>query len=1132
LHRLKKIKQYKIVDILGTGGMGVVYLAIDTILERKVAIKLMHRHLCDDEQTYKRFIQEARVAAGLVHPNIVGIYEIGRAECGPYIVMEYIRGKTLLQFLESNTSVESSLAVKFTLQILSALSFAHSRKTWHRDIKPDNILVTKKDKAVKILDFGIAKILTQKGLTAAGDILGTAEYMAPEQMLDEVTDHRCDIYATGVMLYQILTKRLPFEGENPVAILYKKINEDPVPPSYYNRRIGPRLNDIVLKALSKNKEERWDNAKTFSEALEAIESATATPISSQAGKENDLSEFYLNIHPTTAVGANDKLKVAFVGREKELERLTHRFRQSSKGKGYTVILKGEAGVGKSTLANNFEKFAKKNKAWVLYGVCLYQQGLNAYLPFMDAVRRFFRASGVIPPEEVAELRKLILKEVPLLCDLAELSTEDAGSRVINSPANKDSSTEKLFEAWCHLIALFCNSRPLVLIIDDLHMADEASLRLFHYLSHHVSDKSLLLLGISRSEQYDLQKDGKPTMTAEMLSRISREANLEQITIYRFCRESCDTLIDKSLSLSLFTEEFYNRVYNETKGNPLFVLETLKLLRSRQVIFLKEGVWHNAQEGLEIDVPQKVEDIFVQRVSALNDEEREILELASVIGCKFGASQLSRVLKLPKIKLLKILQRIEAGLQIIASTEVGFHFEHPLLRDMLYTDIALALRREYHAMIASDMKAEYKGDYGDKIAEMALHLRNSGQHSEAAPLLYQAAQRSFALGLYRDATLLIQDYLDAAEQSGASKVKSIVQLDLYFKLGKCYEQTGRLDKSLKAYQKLLELSANKREPTAELGALRCLGTIQIKLGDYETALGIYHKCIEIAERKNLISAAGKAYNNLGVLHFHKGELDEAQYYFEKAIQAKKDEESEYGKASTLMNLGIIADMRSDHDSAIDTYRKALRIYVAEGSNEDQARIQMNMGITYGHQGDWHRAIKTFERGLDLIGEGQDDELKGLLYINLGMAHASLEHHVEATKLAKKALKIFKLMGDTRKVADAYHVFGIIYGTGGSLFQAELFLNESLRLYEQEKHLDAIAETCESFANIYKNNHEVQHAIEYYEKASAAYDKLNLQIRVRKVQSIVNDLRINAQDTIHEEHGTDNAIEKKYASRKLT
>jgi len=1024
--------------------------------------------------------------------------------------MEYVRGTTLSQFLESKTSVDSNLAVKFTLQILSALSFAHSRKTWHRDIKPDNILVTK-DEVAKILDFGIAKILTRKGLTAAGDILGTPEYMAPEQMLDEVSDHRCDIYATGVMLYQVLTKRLPFEGENPVAILYKKINEDPVPLSYYNRHIGPELNDIVVKALSKDKGERWHNAKTFSEALEAMRSATPAQKPSHTGKQTDLTEFYLNIHPTTVGDAQDNLKAAFVGREKELRRLTHRLRQISNGQGYTVILKGEAGVGKSTLANQFEKYAEQNQAWVLSGVCLYQQGLNAYLPFLDALRRFFgRTSSDIPSKEVAELRKRILEEVPLLYELTELSTTDASSMVINSSANNNSSAKKLFESWYHLITLISSIRPLVLIIDDLHMADEASLRLFHYLSHHVSDKSLLLLGISRAERYDLHKDGKPTLTAEMLSRINSESSIEQITIYRLCKESCDALIDRSLSPSLFTEAFYDSIYNETKGNPLFVRETLELLRSKQVIFLKDGVWHNAQGSLEIDVPQKVEDIFVQRVSALNDDEREILQLASVIGHKFRASQLSPLLQLPTIKLLKILQRIEAGLQIIASTETGFIFEHPLLRDMLYNDLAFALRREYHAMIACDMKEFYQGNYGDKIAEVALHLRNSGQHAEAAPLLYQAAQRNFALGLFHDAIRLINDYLDTAEQSGEAKGKSIIQLDLYCKLGKCYEQTGRLDKSLKAYQKLLELSANKKETAAELEALTCVGRVQIRLGDYETAISTYNSCIEIAESKDISSGAGKAYNNLGVLYFNKGDLEKARHYFEKSIQAKENEESEYSKGYTLMNLGIIAALHADYDLALDYYQQSLKIYLSEGSKENEAQIYTNMGITYGYKGEWQRAINTFEQGLKLTDDSEDQMLRGVLYLNLGNAHAQIQIHLEAEKNAKKALKMFKLMGDTRRVADTYHVFGLIHATKGSLDEAKLFLNESLRLNEQEENFESIGQTCESYANMYRKSGDTENAKKYYERAIETYNKLNLQVRIEKLKGVIDELNSNSED----------------------
>ncbi|MFQ5677328.1 MAG: protein kinase, partial [bacterium] len=574
---MKKIKHYEIVDLLGTGGMGEVYKAIDPLLEREVAIKVMHRHLCDDEKIGKRFLHEARAAAGLVHPNIVAIYETGKAKRGWFIVMEYIKGEPLTHHLSKKATQNPGLALKLIRQILGALSFAHAKGTLHRDIKADNVMVTENDVA-KILDFGIAKILTKKGLTVAGDILGTVEYMAPEQMLGEPIDHRCDLYAVGILLYQILTKRLPFEDKNPVAILYKKLNEDPVPPSYYNHSVGFELDQVVLKAITKDQKDRWASAEAFSEALNSIVQNAAESVKPRNNQASKLTEFFINVDRKARSQDIQKFQSAFVGRTKEMQRLAGFIDQVRNGRGQTVILRGEAGVGKSTLANQLANSLEFDKVWALYGVCLYQKGLNAYLPFMDAVRGFFsKARGTLSAKKLSELTKSILERVPLLYELTQITTTDSGAKIVTTAAKENSESENLFDAWCQLIRLFSASQPVVLIIDDLQLADEASLRLFHYLAHHITDKRLLLLGITRADRFDLHKDGKPTVVSDMLSRISRESNCEKITLYRLGKESCEALIDKTLSPALFTEDFYDHVYEGTKGNPLFVLETLKLL---------------------------------------------------------------------------------------------------------------------------------------------------------------------------------------------------------------------------------------------------------------------------------------------------------------------------------------------------------------------------------------------------------------------------------------------------------------------------------------------------------------------------------------------------------------------------
>ena len=212
----------------------------------------------------------------------------------------------------------------------------------------------------------------------------------------------------------------------------------------------------------------------------------------------------------------------------------------------------------------------------------------------------------------------------------------------------------------------------------------------------------------------------------------------------------------------------------------------------------------------------------------------------------------------------------------------------------------------------------------------------------------------------------------------------------------------------------------------------------------------------------------------------------------------------------MNLGIIAALHADYDLALDYYQQSLKIYLSEGSKENEAQIYTNMGITYGCRGEWQRAINTFEQGLKLTNDSEDQILRGLLYLNLGKAHAQIQNTFEGEKNAKKALKMFKLMGDTRRVADTYHVFGLIHATKGNLDEAKLFLNESLRLNEQEENFDSIGRTCESYANIFRKNGDTENAKKYYERAIETYNKLNLQIRVEKLTRFIEELNSNSED----------------------
>jgi len=253
----KTISHYKILEKLGEGGMGVVYKAQDTKLDRIVALKFLPKHLLCDGEAKTRFEHEAKAASALDHPNIATIYEIDEAEGECFISMAFVEGKSLKELLKEKTlSLKEVLDI--AIQIGEGLNAAHKKGIVHRDIKSENLMLTNEG-LVKIMDFGLAKLKGITNLTKDGSTLGTAAYMSPEQAKGEEVDNRSDIFSFGVVLYELLTKQLPFGGEHPAAIIYSIINEQPQPVARYNNQVSSELERMVFKTLAKDKEERYQH---------------------------------------------------------------------------------------------------------------------------------------------------------------------------------------------------------------------------------------------------------------------------------------------------------------------------------------------------------------------------------------------------------------------------------------------------------------------------------------------------------------------------------------------------------------------------------------------------------------------------------------------------------------------------------------------------------------------------------------------------------------------------------------------------------------------------------------------------------------------------------------------------------
>ncbi len=291
--------RYELGDRLGSGGMSTVYGAVDRVLERTVAVKILAEHLSDDDKFVARFRREALAVARLIHPNIVQVYDTGVDQGRHYIVMEYVEGRSVAQLLQRQGRLGSEVAVSVGIQACAGLEYAHRQGIIHRDVKPGNLMVIggpagrprrggsshepeTDEMTIKLTDFGIARLAEQTRLTQVGSVVGTAAYLAPEQARGDEATPAADVYALGVVVYQMLTARLPWEGSTLAELAIRRESESPLPPTSYDGSVPDTLSTAVLRALEGDSAQRYSSAKELSAAMRAGIAGREPPEASEA----------------------------------------------------------------------------------------------------------------------------------------------------------------------------------------------------------------------------------------------------------------------------------------------------------------------------------------------------------------------------------------------------------------------------------------------------------------------------------------------------------------------------------------------------------------------------------------------------------------------------------------------------------------------------------------------------------------------------------------------------------------------------------------------------------------------------------------------------------------------------------
>jgi eukaryotic-like serine/threonine-protein kinase len=443
--------RYDLQAEIGSGGMGLVYRAHDRLLDRDVAVKVLSAPRLTPESR-ARLLREARAVARLAHPNVVTVYDAGESDGLPYVVMELVEGPSLHE--RPARDLDEILAV--ARQLCAALEHAHGQGIVHRDLKPENVLLAA-DGTAKLVDFGLARTVASR-LTAHGAILGTVAYLAPEQALGQEVDGRADLYALGVLLYELVTGRLPFTADDPVAVISQHLYAPVVPPRARNPAVPRALEALILRLLSKTREGRPASAAEVLAALDGL--ARDRPAASTPAVEAVEEELSL---------LSRIVRGRIVGRERELAQARALWQQAAAGEGQVLLVSGEPGVGKTRLVRELATQVQVSGGRALFGQC-YAEGGAPYAPFAEILRHALRQEEDL----AADLPAPVVADLLTLAPALRARFPGVPS---NPPLDPRSEQQRILENMALFFAHLSRERPLLLVVEDAHWAGSGTLAL-------------------------------------------------------------------------------------------------------------------------------------------------------------------------------------------------------------------------------------------------------------------------------------------------------------------------------------------------------------------------------------------------------------------------------------------------------------------------------------------------------------------------------------------------------------------------------------------------------------------------------------------------------------------------------
>ena len=1098
--------RYALLKKLGEGGKGIVYKARDTVLNRVVAVKML-KSAVTSEEAYSRFMTEAQAVAKLNHPNIVSIYDIGKEDGKQFFVLEFVDGESLRDLMETYPEGKCDIetVLRIGMDVCSALQYAHSEKVLHRDIKPENVMITKEGTA-KLMDFGLAKMIGQPKVTQEGVIVGTVAYVAPEVALGKSVDVRSDLYSFGAVLYEALSGKPPFQGDDPIKVIFGHIHDIPAPLGKLNSKVPQALADCVMKLLEKEPEKRYRSAEDLFKTMREI-------------SEGFLRETLVPTHkPGIVVPVPRPIagrEIQLIDRVEEMNLLRQAVDRAVRGEGGLIFLWGEAGIGKTRLTRELRAYARLRGMQVLYGRCpalFRMDGVPPYVLWSEVLRDYLEAGS---PEQLYRVVGFYPAEVAKL--VPELKQRLAAIPQ-SLPISPEHERDRLFEAVSQFIINVSKEGPLLVVLDDLQWTDQTSLLLMHYLARGIYKTPLLLLGAYRETDIDEKHPLSPVLT-----ELNRERLLQSVLLRRMPFNDVSEMIRRILEQDEVPKEFCKLVYEKTRGNPFFVEEIVKSLREEEVIYREEDKW-KFKEVSKIEFPKTVKGIIKARISRLDDECQNILTMASFVGNDFTFEALCGVTGIEENKLLELMEKLlKTGLvkESVIRGEDIYCFADVIVRDVVHEEVSHLRHNKLHNSVGNALEKVYDKNIEQHFGELAYHFLEGGDKDKALQYFLKAGEKAQKVYAHNEAFSYIQhalELLEEKENNLEQKVKITENLgDLKAWMGEVDASMGYWNKSLTLWNKLGDkkniarlhakmawwlwlVSGNKnkaaehhrmaleileKEPeSVELASLyEDISHMLWRTGEPAEALSWAQKALELAERLGASEVLAWCYNDLGVLNVKLGEFEKASQYYEQGLRIALEKNFVVPAGTFYNNLCDLYWGRGEFQKMFETAKEGSELARKSGALYSSVWIDTELAASYAFMGEMQKALSMVEDILALDKRTKNTShvsyavwALGTLYCWLGEWDKSLQCLIEARDMAKE-------IGEYQSSGNATLSLGELFMEMEDYTEAEKYLNESNSIWEKAGDTSGqIFELFPTFSKLYLKRGEIEKARELIEKTS--------------------------------------------------